>query len=109
MTITTGMHPAMARAEADHMEWDDEMNDLEWLFSVRRKWEYGDPSVGEGAGWIYEATVIGAVWGDLVLSREHMGKAFGKLDLLEINASEHLTERADDDPPMMPSRMEDAE
>jgi hypothetical protein len=113
MTITTGMHPAIARAEADIIKTDDAAGDyaLDWLLTiVGREWDEPDRSVGHAGGWVYTARVIGAVIGELVLSREDAAKAFeGGLTWVEKHVSDDLTERADDDLPMMPSRMEDAE
>jgi hypothetical protein len=103
MIITTGMHPAIAAAQADHIADLEDMGELSGccFFSVRREWEEPDASVGESGGWFCKAEIIGTQIGTLVLSREDAEKALeNMLAWMEKEVSERLTESvAYDDTP----------
>jgi hypothetical protein len=101
--ISTAMHPALAAAQADHVETCEDAGDLsvKLFMTTRREWDEPDRSVGHAGGWIVTATTIGAQIGDLVLSKEHAAAALGgEVAWLEREASERLTEGAayDDKP-----------
>jgi hypothetical protein len=113
MTITTGMNPAMAAAQADHIADYQDAADMSvsLFFSTRDTWEDPDASVGFAGGLDITVTMIGAQIGQLVLSQADAALALeGLVAWMERAESERLTEGADhDDAPRMPSRMEAAE
>jgi hypothetical protein len=108
--ITTGMPQALAAAMADHMQDCTDCGDLgvTLFMKTSRRWECPDESVGFHGGYDVTATMIGAQIGELVLSRADAAAALGPLVAwVERDASERLTENADYDAPMAPSRMEE--
>jgi hypothetical protein len=112
MTITTGMPPALAAAQAGYTADCDECGELpvKLFMKLDRTYEDDDPSVGFRGGWFVTATMIGAQIGDLVLSKADAATALGPLVAwMERDVSERLTESDDSDAPMPPSRMEDAQ
>ncbi len=77
MSITTGMHPAIAVAKADLVyDAKDEfvLND-NCFFSATSEYEHADRSVGFAGGWNVTAKLIGAQIEQLVLSAEDAAKA----------------------------------
>jgi hypothetical protein len=107
--ITTGMPQALAISLSDYIANCEDTGELPTMLFMRRtrEWEHPDASVGFAGGWIVTATMIGAQIGDLVLSREDAAAALGSLVAwVERDVSERLTESADYDAPMAPSRME---
>lgn len=100
MTITTGMHPAIAEANCDLVyDATDDLNfKVTCFFRISAKYDPADRSVGAAAGWTCHATLIGCQIGSLVLGEDHAHNALdGNVRYLERVAGEWEADRRNDE------------
>ncbi len=100
MTITHGMHPALAAANCDMVydATDDLGMDIKCFMRIDAEYDAPDRSVGNFyGGWLVTADLIGCQIGSLVLAKDDAHNALdGNVRYLEERAAEAEASRLED-------------